>query len=88
MVDWGKSLFVYPLFVIRGIIVWAACGVHPLIDVITSPVIATRLRRGSNPLRIYGLLSSAAITRQPDAVKGNRLSSRDRASEIASRHGC
>ena len=27
-------------------------------------------------------------TREPDAVKGNRLSSRDRASGIVSRHGC
>ena len=31
---------------------------------------------------------SGRITREPDAVKGNRLSSRDRASGIVSRHGC
>ena len=34
-----------------GIIVCAGSGVRPLIDVIPSLVIATRMRRGSNPFQ-------------------------------------
>ncbi len=47
-----------------------------------TPIISLFVREMLRPYE------SSRITREPDAVKGNRLPSRDRASGIVSIHGC
>ena len=71
-----KSVWVEGRVVIRysGIIVCTGSGVRPLIDVIPSLVIATRLRRGSNPFQSsYRLFRPPKSPSKPFAELPNAL---------------